>query len=121
MFGVRVIGEEKCLISYTWCSILSSQRLVATGIAKMVINGRLTSFWHDKWLFDRPLVSFCQFPIPLHLNSASVRDVWFEGNWRREVFDLLPSNIGNMLSLFTLSADDEDQVIWTASPHGVFS
>ena len=75
--------------SYTWRSFLSSQRLVATGIAKMVINGRLTSFWHDKWLLDRPLVSFCQFSIPLHLNSVSIRDVWCKGNWRREVFDFL--------------------------------
>ena len=107
--------------SYTWRSILSSQSLVSSTMAKLVLNGRTTSFWHDKWLFDKPLSSLCQYQIPLHMNSTTVQELYSEGNWSRELLNLLPSNLWAKLSLFTLSASEEDQVIWTASPHGQFS
>ena len=62
--------------SYTWHSILSIQSLVSSGMAKLVLNGRTPSFWHDKWLLDRPLASFYEYQIPPHLNSATVQDLW---------------------------------------------
>jgi hypothetical protein len=135
VIGRTVLGEEcKPWYASLWwkdiCTIGSNLDLdwFSQGVSKKLGNGRLTSFWTEKWVGDLPLcVRFPRlFSISMH-KEATVADVWNQSiapdswrlNWRRRLFEWEKELVNELMLLINpvvFRMEEEDR--WGWEPEG---
>lgn len=48
-------AKTRTSASHTWRSICSYKSVLTKGISKIIGDGSSTSFWHERWIGDKPL------------------------------------------------------------------
>lgn len=109
--------------SYAWRSILFGRKLLSEGLQRVIGNGKSTSVWIDKWLFDghrrRPMNSQIMIDIKLKVNQLIDP---ISQNWNLNMLrDLFPwKDIQIILKLHPL-LDREDSYCWALTSNGLYS
>lgn len=111
--------------SSAWQGINKAVEVLEQGRRRVARNGRNTTFWHDKWLFNFPISNMIDEHMDANDDHKKVADYWKAGhgwNWRA-LHGKLPEEVIDKLQAFTLSEDDnaQDSSCWGNSGNGKFS
>ena len=117
--------KDKQNASNTWRGIMSSVDIVRKGVNMAVGNGHKTFFWHHRWVIDKPLIEVARIGPPVHLQDATVREMWDRNTgWRWEIFaNFLHKEELGKIAAQELMEDDEaaDEIFWNGAPSGGFT
>lgn len=92
------------------------------GSRKLVLNGRSTSFWSDRWLSDRSLNDICERPANAIEDSRRVSDFLNDsGSWDWDQIGDVPQSVKDQLALVNLNHDLDEKLIWGVAANGLFS
>lgn len=118
--------EAKTTWSSTWRSVTMGLReVVMPGVSWVIGDGKVTRFWQDKWLLDRPLKEVAMLALPIGTEELRVGDYWSNDNgWLIEFIEpFVPYTV--LLQLRSLVIDNvtgaKDRLSWGESPDGQFS
>ncbi|CAA7024806.1 unnamed protein product [Microthlaspi erraticum] len=130
-YHVQDVHDQKWLKakgtwSSTWRGICVGLReVILPGVSWVIADGKVTRFWKDKWLLDRPLIDVVTRDIPNEAAELRVCDYWRNGSgWMVEYIEpFLPASL--MLHLWAIVTDTvtgiRDRLSWGESSDGQFT
>lgn len=98
--------------------------VIKNGARQMVISGKQTRFWTDKWLLKDRLEAYTRKPVEESIKTKRVVDYWDKNRgWRKnELRCYLPEDVLEKLEYVTLGETEErDELYWGEDATRVFS
>ncbi|XP_019152396.1 PREDICTED: uncharacterized protein LOC109149189 [Ipomoea nil] len=75
--------------SNIWKGICAAVPILERGMMKVVMNGKNTSFWEDRWIGDESLQSFLIGPMQRDAGNIKVAEIWDgRGRWDWDAIDI---------------------------------
>ncbi|XVF81675.1 hypothetical protein PTKIN_Ptkin15bG0174300 [Pterospermum kingtungense] len=111
--------------SNAWKGIVKANTILSKGTRSLILNGRDTLFWTDKWLMEEPLMNFLLSEFSSQDVYKRVSDYWVPRvGWNWDMLNgLLPGFIEDKLAAVVLNEDSSlvDGLDWGVSKNGLFS
>ena len=109
--------------SFAWQSILHGRELLKKGLKRVIGNGKQTSVWMDKWLFEgqtrRPVS--VQIMVDIKLKVSQLIDP-VSRNWNLNMLrDLFPWKDIQLIRDTRPMISREDSYCWSATNHGLYT
>ena len=109
--------------SFAWQSILHGRELLKKGLKRVIGNGKQTSVWMDKWLFEgqtrRPVS--VQIMVDIKLKVSQLIDP-VSRNWNLYMLrDLFPWKDIQLIRDTRPMISREDSYCWSATNHGLYT
>lgn len=110
--GVREIRNMSNLLR----GIKAARPMLDKGVRRHARNGKLVSFWNDRWIESYPLKNWVDIDQIRGQMENKVVDYWqqVEGWMWEELSDILPEDVIEKLNLYILNSDEEskDEIFW---------
>lgn len=110
--------------SKQWQAIVKAADTIKQGARMMVLSGKQTYFWIDKWLLKENLEAHAKRAIDDRDRTKKVSDYWDKNQgWQiRDLEHLLSEEILEKLEFISLmETENQDEIYWGEDPSGTFS